>query len=141
MAKKTKEVLYAEARELYLNTDLKLSEIAEQLGIKVNTIYTISNREKWALLKESRLKEIISDRNIMLNSRKVKSIEFYDKVLDKCNSLLYEEGVMGKELKLICETHILAETRLFLLAKEKLEVVEKDEEGNSEGILAELAKM
>lgn len=139
MAKKTKDRLYKEARELYLNTDLKLTDIAEQLGIKINTLYTISNREQWALLKDEKIKEIISDRNIMLNDRKLKSIEFYDTVMEKCIKLLDDEEIRGKELKSITETHILAEGRLFLLSKHMIET-KKEEDGN-DGILNELANM
>lgn len=139
MAKKTKDRLYKEARELYLNTDLKLTDIAEQLGIKINTLYTISNREQWSLLKEEKIKEIISDRNIMLNDRKLKSIEFYDSVMYNCKKILDDGEIRGKELKSITETHIMAESRLFLLSKHMIET--KKEEDNNDGILNELANM
>lgn len=137
MAKKTREALYKEARELYLSTDLKFTEIAERLNIKINTLYTISTRESWALLKESNIKEIISDKNMLLNDRKLKSIKFYSDIMDKCISLL-TEPMGAKELKEVVATHIIAEDRLFLLSKSQLEEAKQDNDSGG-GILDELA--
>lgn len=140
MAKKTKEVLYAEARELYCYTDLTLSEIGDTLGINVNTLYKLSTKENWVLLKESKIKEAIKAKNIIISNRKLQNIKFYEDTMDLCNTLK-DEAYSGKEIKCIIEAHILAEDRYFLLAKEQLELVENDESNSAEGILEELASI
>lgn len=140
MAKKTKRELYDEARELYCYTDLSLQEIGEQLGINVNTLYKYSTKEKWVLLKESKVREAIKYKNIILSDRKLRNIKFYETVMDKCENLI-KDSEFFKEIKELVATFTIAEDRYFLLSKEKLEVVENEKEEGGNGILDELANL
>lgn len=130
-----------EARETYINSELSLSDIAEQFDIKINTLYTRSSREGWALLRADRIKEVISDRNIMLNDRKLRSLEFYDKALTKCYNMINDADVDAKSLKDIVATHIMAEDRYFLISKHTLMEQEEKNDNNSNSILDELSNI
>ena len=132
-----------EARETYINSELTLAEISEQFGVKLNTLYTRSSKEGWALLRNNKIKEIISDRNILLNDRKLRSLDFYDKALTRCYNMI-NSGVSldAKELKEVVATHIMAEDRYFLISKHALmEKEDKDNNNKSNGILDDLASV
>lgn len=137
----TKKIV--EARETYIHSELTLSEISEQFGINLNTLYTRSSKEGWALLRHNKIKEIISDRNILLNDRKLKSLEFYDKVLTRCYNFINSGMKLdAKELKEIIATHIMAEDRYFLISKHALIEKENGDNSNkSNGILDDLANV
>lgn len=140
MAKKIKEDLYKEARELYIYTDLSLADISKQLNIKVNTLYTMSTREKWALLKTDKIKEVVNAKNTMINDRKLKSIEFYEKVMDLC-SFLIGGDLTSRDIKEYVATYNLAEDRFLLLASSPLEIKKEEKENNTGGILEELSEL
>lgn len=138
--KSIKHNLFNQARELYLNTDNSLQDIALMLDIKVNSLYRRSQAEKWSLLKDTRIEEALNEKNELINERKVKNLAFYEEIMDRCKAMLNENS----NLKEITETHILAETRFFLLAKENLTKsieasINAQKEKNS--ILEEIAKM
>lgn len=139
MAKKKGNPKIEEAREIYCTTDLSLQDIAEELGINVNTLYKYSTQEKWVLLKESKVRDAIQYRNQILLDRKLKDIKFYETIMNKCSELV-EQVEVGKELKELTATFILAEDRYFLLSKERLES-NKEIASTGESILDELANM
>lgn len=140
MAKKTKRELYDEARELYCYTDLSLQDISNQLGINVNTLYKYSTKEKWVLLKESKVRDAIKYKNIIISDRKLRNIKFYEEVMNKCESLMNDSDFF-KEIKELVATFQMAEDRYFLLSKERLEIIEQENDDKGTGILDELANL
>ena len=140
MAKKKGNPRIDEARELYCTTDLTLQDIADQLGINVNTLYKHSTQNKWVLLKESKVREAIQYRNQILIDRKLKDITFYEMVMEKCSSLV-EVADTGRELKELTATFTLAEDRFFMLSKETIEINKEESSSTGESILDELANI
>ena len=141
MAKKKGNQKIEEARNLYcFSEDLTLQEIADQLGINVNTLYKYSTQEKWVLLKESKIKESIQFRHQILTDRKLRDIAFYEQVMDKCESLV-EVADSGRELKELTSTFALAESKFFLLSRENIELIKEESSSTGDSILDELASI
>lgn len=132
---------YMDIRNEYVRSDLTIVELAEKYGMVLSTVYGISRTQGWAMLKDNRLGEIMSERNSMLTSIKVEGINFYYDVMEKCKDLLENEDFESpKDLKLIQETYSLAIEKFLLLSKEKLIVEEAKESASTEGLLDMLNK-
>lgn len=127
----------AEARSMYVMDGHSIPVIAKHFKVAVQTIYALSYRENWNLLRESKSDELFKLRMGALNDLKAESMEFYRGCLEKCIQLLAEVD-KPLNLKFLVESRILAENRILLLAGEELEKKEEIK-SKGDGLLDELA--
>ncbi|MGL5057285.1 MAG: hypothetical protein ACRC6A_07990, partial [Fusobacteriaceae bacterium] len=83
-------------------------------------------------LKAQSLNDCASLRKSVLLSLKSKSMGFYENILDK--TLKLSEGdIQPKDLKSLIDARVIAENRIYLLAKEEL-IAKNNGEVNSGGL-------
>lgn len=123
---------WSKARQMYINENVTLAEVARKFGIIESTVYNRALREKWKLLKSQ-------DREGFKIDLKANSLDFWQKMADRTLDTI--DSVDDKLLKQLAETRIMVETRLCQLTGVSILEDSKEEESNGMSILDELAKM
>lgn len=127
-----------EIRFFYIHHGIGITELARKFDVNGNTLASRKRREGWDLLRDSNLEAHTIEKNMGIYSFKGESVSFWGTMLEKCEE--YLETVSDiKDFKVLAESRKIAEDRKALLTR--IELVEKKLEGESTGILDDLAKL
>lgn len=119
MGKRLDEDLMEEIRYSYINDGITVAELARMHGLEAKALYSRKRRENWDTLVVANNVEIAKLRSKAILSIKGRSMEFYEKMLDKTDSL--GEFISARDIKALIEARILIENRMFMYSKETLE--------------------
>ena len=111
---------YAIARQMYIDNEVSIAQVAKATKINRNTLHQVKKREKWDILKQAQMNEILEARNQMIYDIKVRGIEFYSNILEKCNEMSSKKIYDPRIIKTLVECHKMAFDQMLLVGNAPL---------------------